>query len=185
MSKSFRRLVLLSVSTHYRQLLCQGPFPITKQEETSAPFTRVPQMLPLHMWRKIKTFCFPRPRSRPSLCSVSPLLALSHMRVYKHKPLWISVHTGRIWEIPLTSPFWTCITDSEKWLLSQKKPKTKGPRRGQLCSAACLLIRFQPLRPSRESRTPSLLRANNHNSRVYTATTELSGHGCDFTYRAH
>lgn len=33
--------------------------------------------------------------------------------------------------IPLTSPFWTCVKDNEKWLLSKKK---KGPRRGQLGS---------------------------------------------------
>lgn len=81
-------------------------------------FTRVPQILPLHMWRKINTFCFPCPVSLPSF-----LLCLSHMRVYKHEPLWISAQRDRIWEwFPSPLPF----EPASQTVKSGSIPKKKG-----------------------------------------------------------
>lgn len=77
------------------------------------------------------------------------------MRVYKHEPLWISAHKDRIWEwFPSPLPF----EPASQTVKSGSFPKERATQGSTLlCSAVCLLIRFQPQHPSSRSRTPSLL----------------------------
>lgn len=123
MLKPFRRVGLLLGSERLMAAALTRSYSKHKAGGSLRSFTSVPQILPLHMWRKINTFCFPCPVSLPSFCSVSPLLCLTHMRVYKHEPLWISAHRDRIWEwFPSPLPF----EPASQTVKSGSFPKKKG-----------------------------------------------------------